>query len=104
MSKTITISLEIINGIYDGMFFHFDTFPVSVGRATDNDISIPFESAASRSHAQIVKEGDSFYVIDLKSTNGTLVNSQKVIDRTSVFTDDIITIGDTNIRCNLNIV
>jgi diguanylate cyclase (GGDEF)-like protein len=71
---------------------------VTIGRALDADIRLN-DSRASRLHAQIVAdktEGSNcarFRVIDLGSTNGTLVNGQVI--REAVLNDgDKILVGD----------
>ncbi len=99
--NTAYIILEIVNGVYDGTVYNFESFPVSIGRNPDNDIAIPYESAASRRHAQIFKEEDSFYVVDLTSSNGTFVNDARVSERRDLFNNDLITIGSLIIRCNI---
>ncbi|MHC4960114.1 MAG: sigma 54-interacting transcriptional regulator [Planctomycetota bacterium] len=50
---------------------------VVVGRATDADIRL-FDDAASRQHAVVSREGESYVVKDLGSTNGTFVNGRRV--------------------------
>ena len=103
MAKAISLTLEIINGVYDGLSYNMgpSATSLSIGRAPDNEVSIPFESMASRSHAQIVKEGDSFYLIDQKSMNGSFLNESKVVDRINIYSDDIVRIGNTKFRCIL---
>lgn len=51
---------------------------VSVGRKADNDIVID-NPAISGHHCKIVQKGDTFYVEDLESTNGTFVNEKRVV-------------------------
>ena len=50
---------------------------MSIGRKPDNDIQID-NLAVSGRHAKIDRIGSDFVLTDLKSTNGTFVNNQKV--------------------------
>lgn len=48
-----------------------------LGRSKKVDIPIEVEGI-SRQHMQIVYENDTFYVVDLKSTNGVYLNNEKI--------------------------
>lgn len=50
---------------------------ISFGRSPDNDIQI-LVAELSKKHGQLVKDNDSYRVIDSGSTNGTQVNGQAV--------------------------
>jgi pSer/pThr/pTyr-binding forkhead associated (FHA) protein len=50
---------------------------MTVGRKSDNDIVID-NPAISGHHCRLVKEGGTYYVEDLESTNGTFVNEKKI--------------------------
>ncbi len=50
---------------------------LTFGRKPNNDIVID-NPAVSGFHGKILKEGDSYYVEDLNSTNGTFLNGQRV--------------------------
>jgi hypothetical protein len=50
---------------------------VTIGRRTTNDVHID-NLAVSGEHAAIIKLGNDFYIEDLESTNGTLVNSKAI--------------------------
>jgi serine phosphatase RsbU (regulator of sigma subunit) len=65
--------------------------PYTVGRAPDRDLvlSHPY---VSRKHAEIVFEGDAFFVIDTGSRHGTFVNGIR-IDRQRLGTNDAIHFG-----------
>ena len=49
------------------------TATVTVGRDTENDIVLA-AATVSRQHALLLRDADSMLLIDLESTNGTLVN------------------------------
>ena len=54
--------------------------PVTVvGRGADADLRLP-DTGVSRAHAEIRMTGGEVRVVDLDSTNGTLVNGQRVRD------------------------
>lgn len=55
----------------------FDKDSLSVGRKSDNDIVVD-NPAISGHHCRILKEGNSFFVEDLESTNGTYVNEKRI--------------------------
>lgn len=51
---------------------------LTVGRKLDNDLVID-HPAVSGHHCKIMLQGDTYFVEDLSSTNGTLVNGKKII-------------------------
>ncbi|MGI8537550.1 MAG: FhaA domain-containing protein [Mycobacteriales bacterium] len=52
--------------------------PVTVvGRGADADLRLP-DTGVSRAHAELRLDGDRVHVMDLQSTNGTLVNGRRV--------------------------
>jgi pSer/pThr/pTyr-binding forkhead associated (FHA) protein len=51
----------------------------TIGRAPENSIRLEDTSVSGR-HAQIVVVGDNYYLKDVGSTNGTLVNGQPVTE------------------------
>lgn len=67
-----------------------DFAQVLIGRSEDNDIAIP-SSFVSRHHILLVREGGSTILIDLNSTNGTFVNSQRVSNHV-LANNDVITV------------
>src|SRR5918996_866755 len=64
-----------------------------IGRLEGSDVQI-FDPGASRRHAEIRRDGDDYLLVDLGSTNGTLVNEAPVSERT-LEDGDRITIGRT---------
>jgi uncharacterized membrane protein len=51
---------------------------LKIGRAKDNDLAFPEEMTISGHHCEISREGKIFQIRDLGSTNGVMVNKQKV--------------------------
>jgi Protein of unknown function (DUF3662)/FHA domain len=68
---------------------------VVLGRSRDADVRIS-DVNISRKHAEIWQEGSTYWVVDLGSTNGTLVNGKRV-DRQRLRDGDRITLGSTEI-------
>lgn len=70
--------------------------PVTVvGRGADADLRLP-DTGVSRAHAELRVEGDVVRVVDLQSTNGTLVNGRRVHE--AVLSDgDRLDIGATGL-------
>jgi hypothetical protein len=64
-----------------------------IGRLQGSEVEIQ-DPGASRRHAEIRRDGADFVVVDLGSTNGTLVNDQPVAEAT-LEDGDRITIGRT---------
>ena len=70
---------------------------VSIGRAADNSISLEDDSNVSRYHAEIEKRDDSFFVLDLGSSNGTTVNDIAVEFERRLRDGDSISIGNSTV-------
>ena len=66
-----------------------------IGRSRECDIQIS-DPNASRRHAEIRRDGDTFSVVDLGSTNGTDVNGRRM-QRAQLSDGDRITIGTTDL-------
>ena len=81
----------------DGTRHPVGNTPLTMGRATSNGVQIS-DGQASRQHAEIRYESGRHYVVDLNSTNGTLVNDQCIVGSQQLSHGDIITIGATEFR------
>lgn len=68
-----------------------------IGRGRQNDLQIAVDSEISRKHAQITRNGDSFYVEDLGSTNGTLVNG-RLVESARLMGGEELQVGLTRLR------
>ncbi len=67
-----------------------------LGRDESNEVSLP-STAVSRHHCQIERSGRRFFLTDLGSANGTLVNGDATIS-TELNEGDAIQIGDILLR------
>lgn len=69
----------------------------TIGRSARNDLCVedPF---ASRLHAEIRRRGDAFWISDLGSANGTLINGARLTSQVQLNDHDIIRIGETEIE------
>ena len=67
-----------------------------VGRSEHNDITIP-SRFVSRHHLLLVRHGSATFLMDLNSTNGTLVNSRRVSNHVLMH-NDIISIAQYRIK------
>ena len=81
----------------DGTRHPVGNTPLTMGRATSNGIQIS-DGQASRQHAEIRYENGRHHVVDLNSTNGTLVNDQRITGSQQLNHGDIVTIGATEFR------
>jgi hypothetical protein len=68
-----------------------------IGRNPDNEVRLG-DPQASRYHALIQRQQDTYVVIDQGSGNGTYVNGQLISKPTPLALGDVITIGNTQIR------
>jgi pSer/pThr/pTyr-binding forkhead associated (FHA) protein len=73
---------------------------VVVGRSRSCELTLP-SADASRRHAEIVSVHDGFLVRDLRSTNGTFVNGERVEERQLRPGDRIEIGGDTITFCQV---
>jgi pSer/pThr/pTyr-binding forkhead associated (FHA) protein len=86
-------SLQILKGANEGAVITLGNDPLVLGRNPDCDVVI-FMRTVSRRHAQIVRVGDSYFLDDLQSRNGTFVNNVEVQTRTALKNNDRIRICD----------
>ena len=68
----------------------------SFGRESDNVLCIP-EAAVSRYHGRVEKRPDGCWIVDNGSTNGILVNGERV-QAQALVDHDVVRVGDTLLR------
>jgi pSer/pThr/pTyr-binding forkhead associated (FHA) protein len=86
-------SLLILKGTDPGKHVELTGERILLGRNRDCQVVIDFP-AVSREHAQIVRVGESYYIEDKESRNGTFVNNQAIKGRTLLNENDRIKICD----------
>lgn len=76
-----------------GKVFPLNKGEIFIGRDTANDISIN-DPEVSRRHARIFVQGYNFILEDLGSTNGTLVNGQRLMGPYVLHPGELIILGE----------
>jgi pSer/pThr/pTyr-binding forkhead associated (FHA) protein len=66
---------------------------VTIGRSRESDIFLP-DQWLSRHHAVIEEREEGFWVSDLRSKNGTLLNGEPIRDACRLHPGDVITLGE----------
>jgi pSer/pThr/pTyr-binding forkhead associated (FHA) protein len=75
--RRITCTLEIEKGPFAGATFELDKPVCAIGRARHNDVKVRDDSV-SATHATLLRKGTIWYVVDLRSANGTFVDGSRV--------------------------
>ena len=92
-------SICVLRGFYQGLELLVDRDWLVIGRGRGADVVLA-EPTISRAHAAIGFEEDAFFVQDLGSTNGTLVNGTRE-QRSRLKDGDEIQMGKLILRINL---
>ncbi len=80
--------LRIQGGPDTGHTFRVGDSALRIGRSPDNDLILR-DPATSGHHARLEKRGAQWYIVDLGSTNGTLVNGEPVQEKELNHKDEI---------------
>ncbi|HLQ15517.1 MAG TPA: prolyl oligopeptidase family serine peptidase [Candidatus Eisenbacteria bacterium] len=91
--------LTFESGPFAGRIVALPSQMVTVGRAPDNDVVVG-DPATSGHHGRIEPRAGTFWMSDLGSTNGTLINGEPVIEK-QLSDGDLIAIGQNTIRFTL---
>jgi predicted component of type VI protein secretion system len=84
--------LVVKKGPATGTSYDLDQVEIFVGRDLGNDIVVN-DPEISRRHARLYKHGDHYLVEDLGSTNGTIVNGQKIRGPKQLTNHDYVAMG-----------
>ncbi|MBL7095008.1 FHA domain-containing protein [candidate division KSB1 bacterium] len=66
---------------------------IRIGAEGDNDLIIA-DKRVSQHHLVVLKEGNQYYIEDLNSESGTILNNKKVVQKVNLNSGDTISIGD----------
>jgi len=69
---------------------------VRLGRSPDNDVILR-DPATSGHHARLERRGDTFWLVDLGSTNGTFVNGESIQEK-QLINGDRVTVGQNSLH------
>jgi hypothetical protein len=101
LSPTLRYTLKIVQGDSLGSVFVFDKAVVTIGRGSDNDVVLAKDSKTSRQHAEIRIENNEIRIVNLSSTNFTLLNGMKIENEVISGTGDI-RIGGTTFKLKVD--
>jgi hypothetical protein len=79
--------------------YQLESDHIRVGRSSDNDLILP-NRTCSRHHAEIVREGETYRIIDLGSTNGVKIGEERV-QETELSHGSLIGIGHYTLTISL---
>jgi len=88
--------LTVVQGVDAGQSYPLGT-QARLGRNPDNEIRLN-DPQASRYHALIQRQQNSYVIVDQGSGNGTYVNGQLINRPTPISGGDVITIGNTQMK------
>jgi pSer/pThr/pTyr-binding forkhead associated (FHA) protein len=99
-SKTPKINLEVVTE-KDGLIQNrFADSAIIIGRDKDCDLTVTDERISAR-HAHILFHHGQWWLEDLRSTNGTFLNNEKVTIPTVLISGDEFKCGDTFFRVRI---
>jgi pSer/pThr/pTyr-binding forkhead associated (FHA) protein len=82
----------------NGEIFTLDSHPLTIGRAVNNDVSMPDDEYASGRHARFEPRRDGIWIEDIGSTNGTFVNGIRLTRERKLTPGDVVRVGETDLR------
>ena len=90
-------TLSELNG--NGVFTADASDRIVIGRKSDCNIILK-DSQVSGHHCSVTRRGGSFYVTDMGSTNGTIVNGIQISSETELKSGDLIMLGTKEYKVN----
>ncbi len=100
--RPVLAKLSLQNGQMAGRSYLFHQVVTTIGRTNGNDLIISGRTV-SRRHARLWFEGGRWYLADMQSANGTLINNMRLQPNQAVALNDgdIINFGDEVVVFNI---
>lgn len=92
--------LSMQNGPMGGRSYRFHQVATTIGRMNGNDL-IMSGHTVSRRHARLWFDAGHWFLQDLESNNGTLVNGKRIVQPTLLNDGDVINFGDEVVVFNI---
>jgi pSer/pThr/pTyr-binding forkhead associated (FHA) protein len=91
------VFLMVMSGPEDGRFFPLAKDTSQIGRLDTNEIPLALDPVVSRAHALVTREGDRYFISDLGSKFGTVIDGRSVgpRERVELRHGSTIVIGET---------
>ena len=88
------IKLYLMDASREGQSFDLEGHSVCIGRSRENEVRVK-DRFVSRTHLKVFRKGEKYFIEDLKSKNGTLVDGRRVVPGTAIQVEEgvPITIG-----------
>ncbi len=94
MASQPTFKLTLLQGPTPGQVYELIQTSFTIGRDANNAIVIQ-GTGVSRNHAELTRQGNSYIIQDLGSSNGTFVNGQRVAGPHVLKSGDQIKLGQS---------
>jgi hypothetical protein len=94
MPDSGVVTLTIRQGPRPNQTFELDQDIYAIGREAGNDIVVE-DPQVSRRHARLTRQGNSYLLEDLGSTNGTFINGSRVTVPVLLANGDLVGLADT---------
>lgn len=88
--------LVVVSSNFAGVEYELVEASTVLGRTDENDVVINHRSI-SRNHAKILREGASYTIVDLQSSNGVRVNNEEY-DKVQLHRGDLVDLGHVRLR------
>jgi pSer/pThr/pTyr-binding forkhead associated (FHA) protein len=92
------VALLEVQGLQGREIVTLDGERMTVGKNPDNDLVIAEDPSVSRVHAVLQRVGGGWSIHDVGSTNGTLVNGERIFGERVLRDDDEIILGRTRLH------
>jgi len=89
----VALELLILTPDHQTRRFELDGGAVLLGRAHSNDLSYPDDASLSRKHVRFTHDAQDWWVEDLGSKNGTLVNGVRIAAKQVLGAGDRLSVG-----------